>query len=113
MSYLRIGSLGRRSTGICSHRGQGPQLSAKGPDRSDKPVDVHAVTLARSGTVHAAHEAPATAPLSKPDLHASGGGIVLPAAEQPIHRLGICVVELRGLGPHIVDRGERTNDRGT
>jgi len=58
-------------------------------------------------------EAPATAPLSKPDLQASGGRIVLPAAEQPIHRLGICVVELRGLGPHIVDRGERANDRGT
>ena len=58
-------------------------------------------------------EAPAAAPLSEPGLQASGGRIVLPAAEQPIHRLGICVVELRGLGPHIVDRGERTNDRGT
>src|SRR5437763_1344138 len=47
---LRIGSLGRRGTGIFGHRVQGPQLAAKGPDRSDKPVDVHAVTLARSGT---------------------------------------------------------------
>ena len=42
----------------------------------------------------------------------SGGRIVLAAAEQPVHRLGIGAVELRGLGPHIVDRGERTSDRG-
>src|SRR6266851_3629095 len=98
---------------LTQHVQRGPQLTAKGPDRSDKPIDVLAVTLARSGTVPAAHEAPATAPLSKPDLQASGSRIVLPAAEQPIHRLGICVVELRGLGPHIVDRGERANDRRT
>jgi len=36
---------------------------------------------------------------------------VLPAAEQLVHRLGIRLIELRGLGPHIVDRGERANDR--